>query len=122
MAEPDKKKTSMGIDENVAGLLCYLFGLISGLIFYFGEKEDKLVRFNALQSIALSITVIAVAIVLRILNAIFGLIGAWFLVTLLSIVVWVGVLAVWIYLMVKAYQGEKIVLPVIGDICEKQIG
>ena len=43
--------TTTGMDPKLAGLLCYLFGLITGLIFYFMEKEDRTVRFHAMQSI-----------------------------------------------------------------------
>ena len=44
-------KTSVEMDENVAGLLCYVLGWISGLVFFLIEKKNKFVRFHALQSI-----------------------------------------------------------------------
>ena len=44
-------KTSTGLAENVAGLLCYVLGWISGLIFILIEPENKFVRFHAIQSI-----------------------------------------------------------------------
>jgi uncharacterized membrane protein len=121
MAEPEKRKTSMGLDENVAGLLSYLAWFITGLVFYFGEKENQSVRFHALQSIALTITVVAASIALWIVNLILGAMGAHFLVTLLSFLFWIGVLVLWIFLMFKAYRGERFKLPVLGDICEKQL-
>ena len=45
------EKTSTGLDENIAGLLCYVLGWISGLVFILIEKENKFVRFHAIQSI-----------------------------------------------------------------------
>ena len=45
------EKTSTGLDENVAGLLCYVLGWISGIVFLLIEPENKFVRFHAIQSI-----------------------------------------------------------------------
>jgi uncharacterized membrane protein len=41
-------KTSTGLEENVAGLLCYLFGWVSGLVFLLLETENRFVRFHAI--------------------------------------------------------------------------
>jgi uncharacterized membrane protein len=111
-------KTSSGLDENVASLLCYLFSWVSGLIFLLIEKENKVVRFHAWQSIALAVVSVAAYIVIFILafipvlGIIFGCIG--FVVPLL-------VLVASIILMIKAYQGEKYKLPIIGDFVEKNL-
>jgi uncharacterized membrane protein len=117
-----EKKSSTGLDSNVAGLLCYLFGWVSGLIFFLIEKEDKFVRFHALQSLLLSGVVIAFEIIVSILVRI-PVIGVAFAVILglASLVLWLGLVVLWIILMVKAYQGEKFKLPVIGDIAEKNV-
>ena len=45
------EKTSIGLEANVAGLLCYVLGWISGLVFILIERESKFVRFHAMQSI-----------------------------------------------------------------------
>lgn len=110
--ESEQKKTSTGLEENIAGLLCYLVWPITGIIFFILEKENQFIRFHALQSI---ITAVALFIMRFALGAI-PLIG-WLMEML------VGILAVvlWIVLMVKAYQREKFKLPVIGDISEQQI-
>ena len=44
-------KTSTGLEDNIAGLLCYVAGWVSGLIFLLIETENKFVRFHAVQSI-----------------------------------------------------------------------
>lgn|SRR5699024_1358722 len=44
-------KTAIGLEENIAGLLCYLFTFVSGIIFLLIEKENKFVRFHAMQSL-----------------------------------------------------------------------
>jgi uncharacterized membrane protein len=101
----NKGKTSMGIDPKAAGLLCYMLGWVTGLIFLILEKEDKFVRFHAIQSI---ITFGAITVV----YIIFFWVHFFWILWLLSLVLWV-------VLMYKAYQGEKYKLPVLGDIAEK---
>ena len=46
----DLGETSIGMQPNLAGLLCYFFGFITGLVFYLIEKKNKFVRFHAMQS------------------------------------------------------------------------
>lgn len=119
-----KPTTSTGLDPKLAGLLSYLFGWISGLIIFLIEKDDKTVRFHALQSIffnvALIIVGIAMSIIIGIIAVIPGLnLALIAIVPIFYAVFWIGTLVVWILLMVRAYQGEKWKLPVIGDIAEQ---
>ena len=44
-------KSSTGLDENIAGLLCYVLGWISGLVFLLLERDSNFVKFHAVQSI-----------------------------------------------------------------------
>jgi uncharacterized membrane protein len=108
----DEIKTSTGLNQNVAGLLCYLIGWITGLIFFLIEKENKFVRFHAMQSM---ITFGGLTVLFMFVHFI-PFIG-WMLIPFLGILQ----LVLWILLMVKAYQGEQFKLPVIGDIAEKNI-
>src|SRR5690606_16988233 len=110
--ESEKKSTSTGLEDNIVGLLCYLVWPITGIIFLILEKENKFIRFHALQSI---ITIVALTIINFVLSFI-PLIG-W----MLSPLVWLLGVALWVVLMVKAYQNETFKLPVIGDICEQQL-
>ncbi|MBN2352894.1 MAG: DUF4870 domain-containing protein [Spirochaetales bacterium] len=122
MAAPEKKKTSMGMEENVESGLCYVGFIVTGLIFYFSEKDSKLVRFHALQSIAYSIVAVAAWFGIWILQLIFWAIGVAVISTLLGVLLWLAIVIVWIILMVKAFMGgEKLKLPIVGDFCEKQI-
>jgi len=114
-----------GIAENVAGLLCYLFGWLSGLIFLLIDKRP-FVRFHGAQSIAFNIAAIVVSIAFWILVAIFTFLAALmhlpgFLAFLLWPLVGILICATWIYLMVKAFQHEKFKLPIIGDMVEKMV-
>ena len=103
-------KSSTGLEENVAGLLCYILGWVSGLVFFLIEKDSKFVKFHAMQSI---ITFVALMIIMWIANVI-PLIG-WLIAGLVGLLA----LVLWIILMIKAYQGEKFKLPVVGDLAEK---
>ncbi|WP_158734856.1 DUF4870 domain-containing protein [Alteribacillus sp. YIM 98480] len=105
-------KTSMGLEENVAGLLCYLLGLITGIVFLVLEKDSRFVRFHALQSIFISGTIVVLNIVFTAIPVL-----GWLLGLLLSLVGFV----LWIVLMVKAYQGKWFKLSIFGDMAEKQL-
>ncbi len=106
-------KISSGLEENVAGLLCYVAGWISGLIFLLLETQNKFVRFHAAQSIV-------VFGLLSIIGFVFG----W--IPFFSLFMWplVGALSfvLWIVLMVRAYQGVLYKLPVVGDIADSLAG
>ena len=103
------EKTSMGLDENVAGLLCYVLCWVRGLAIFLLETENKFVRFHAMQSIV-------VFGILTILGLAFG----W--VPVLGWIIWILSVILWIVLMVKAYQGIKYKLPWVGDFAEKRAG
>ncbi|HEX7365330.1 MAG TPA: DUF4870 domain-containing protein [Dehalococcoidia bacterium] len=111
-------KTSTGLDENVAGLLCYVAWWISGIVFYLLEPDNKFVRFHALQSIFAfgpitgALIVIASASWIPILGWLLGAVGI--------IILIIAVIA-WIICMVKAWQGHMFKLPWAGDLAEKNL-
>ncbi len=119
--------SSTNLDPRVAGLLCYLFGWIGGLIFLLIEKEDHTVRFHALQSIFFNIAVsiiyiaisITIGIILVVTTAIPGVNLFLIFLPILYTVLFMVFFVVWIMLMVRAYRGEKWKLPIIGDIAEQ---
>ena len=106
------EKTSTGLTENVAGLLCYLAGWVTGLVFLLIEKENKVVRFHAMQSIIVFGALTIVGIVLGWIPII-GWLIAW-----LAWLLWV---VLWIVLMVKAYQGTKFKVPIAGKMAEEWV-
>lgn len=106
----EPKRTSLGMDENLEGLLAYLLGPITGIILLLLEKESEFVRFHAMQS---TIVFIGLWILQIVAGIIFG--PLWTLIGLLEFVVWiVG--------MVKAYQGERYRFPIAGDLAEQWLG
>lgn len=115
---------STGITENMAGALCYLVGLITGILFLVlaPYNQNRNIRFHAFQSIFLHVGLIACWIALAILSAIFihiPILGA-LMMTLLYFILGIGAFILWIYMMIKTYNGERIVLPIIGPLAEKQ--
>jgi len=104
-------KTSMGLEENIAGLLCYVVGWITGIVFLVLEKENEFVRFHAFQSL---LTFLPLSVLAWILG--------WIPFTgwVLAGLVWILILILWLILIFKAYKGEKYKLPIVGDIAEKQ--
>ncbi|WP_230200242.1 DUF4870 domain-containing protein [Bacillus niameyensis] len=103
-------KTSTGLEENVASLIAYLAGFVSGIIFLILEKENKVVRFHALQSIALTVSYLILDFVFNYVP----LIG-W----LFNLLLYPAGLVLWILCMVKAYQGQKFKIPVLGDLADQ---
>lgn len=113
-----------GLDDNIAGLLCYLGWVITGIIFLVlaPYNQNKLIRFHAFQSIFTCLGLFVVWIALVIMNIIVAMISGILagLFSLLFLVVWLGGLGLWIYLMVATYQNKKVVLPIVGPLAEKQ--
>lgn len=111
-AEVQKPKSSLGLEENVVGLLCYLIGWITGLIFLLLEKESKFVKFHAMQSLVTFLSLTVLAWILSFIS-----IFVWPLVILVWLII-IGMVILWIVGMIKAYQGEMFKFPVFGDIAE----
>ena len=107
------EKTSTGLEENVAGLLCYVLGWITGIVFLLIEKENKFVRFHAMQSIVVFGALTVISLILTWIPFVGWIIGV--IISILGVVLW-------ILLMVKAYQGERYKVPWAGNMAEKWIG
>ena len=110
MEQKDLGKSSTGMQANLAALLSYLLGFITGIIFYIIEKENKFVRFHAMQSIVTFGFLFVLGIILPFIPVI-----GWVVLPFL----WVLQVVLWVILMIKAYQGESFKLPIVGDIAEK---
>lgn len=112
------------MSENVAGLLCYLVGWITGLIFYFVDKRP-FVRFHAAQSI---VTFGGLQILSFVLGGFFGFsllaggLGAFSLGLALYRLVELAAFVLWIVLMIKAYHHDRFRLPVAADLAERIFG
>lgn len=114
-----------GLAPNIASLLCYICAPITSVIFLLIEKENADVKFHAWQGTLFGAAIIAFNIILNLLGFLLGqmvdLLGAVILSFLLPIV-WIGVFVLWVVLLVKAYQGERWKIPVLGDIAAQKAG
>jgi uncharacterized membrane protein len=108
--------TSMGMQPNVEAGLSYVFGWITGLIFFLVEKQNRFVRFHAMQSILFFGGITVIDIVLNIIGN-FGFLGV--LTFLLSSAVGLIGFVGWIVLLINGFQGKYFKLPIIGDYAEK---
>ena len=102
--------TSTGLSQNVAGLLCYVAGWITGIIFFVLEQRNKFVRFHAAQSIVVFGIITVAGTVLGLIPVV-GIAFSWI----------IGIIGfiVWIIMIVKASSGEWYKLPWAGDVAEK---
>jgi uncharacterized membrane protein len=108
--------SSEGLAENVAGLLCYVLGWLTGIIFLLIDKRP-FVKFHAAQSIVVFGALTVIRIGFGIVMGIGGVVGfgLWALVSML--IGLVG-LILWILLMVKAYQHELFRVPIAAPIAD----
>lgn len=127
-------ESESGLDENVAGALSYLVGFVTGLIFFLIEKENDFVRFHAAQSMAFSgllfVAYIALSIVGTVITTVmFSSTSTFFVGSIVSMVfglIWLvlalGGLATWLYLLVSSYQGKTPRIPIAAGIADKLVG
>ncbi|HXM94742.1 MAG TPA: DUF4870 domain-containing protein [Candidatus Dormibacteraeota bacterium] len=115
-AVPAASASSEGLAENVAGLLCYVLGWVTGIIFLLIDKRP-FVRFHAAQSIVVfgALTVFRIGLgIITSFGGLFGF-GVWAMISLLLGLVG---LVLWVLLMIKAYQHELYKVPIAAGIAE----
>jgi uncharacterized membrane protein len=103
----EKGKSSTGLDENVAGFFCYLFGFVTGIVFLVVEKESRFVKFHAKQS---TITFLGLFVLILLFGGV-PIIGA---------LVFIFSLILWFFLMIRALQGKRYSLPIVGKMAEEK--
>ena len=108
----EKERTITGLDENVAGFLCYLLGFITGIVFLVVEKKSSFVKFHAMQSTITFLGLFVISIVIGFIP----------IIGLLVYPIWILSLIVWLILMVKALRGERYSLPIVGKMAEEKAG
>lgn len=132
---PGGKTSFMNLDSNLGAMLCYILnfvcclGLVLSIVFLITEKENRFVRFHAVQSLFLLALEIVAGIVIEILSVILGLAlhmvdMAW----ISGLLTWLlGCLVLFIFLIlviiggIKAYGGQWYKLPIIGEFAWKMV-
>lgn len=109
----DSTGTGTGtVKGNIVGILCYVGGIIAAIVLLLLEKDNKFVRFHAMQSIITTIAILVISMVIAFIPII-GLI--------LWPIIWLLTTALFLFLAYKAYQEELFKVPVIGDFAAKQV-
>jgi uncharacterized membrane protein len=122
--------STFGFSPNAASLLAYIWIPVTSIIVLVTEKENRLVRFHAFQSLFMGLIIFAMTIVLATAIGIFTLVGGLIspylglIVSALSLLIWVviafALLGLWVLCLVKAYRGEMYKVPFAGNLAEKQ--
>ncbi|MDO8527090.1 MAG: hypothetical protein Q7T03_05310 [Deltaproteobacteria bacterium] len=118
-------KPGLGLTPNISSMLCYICFPVTSLIFLLIEKENKDVLFHAWQGTFFGAAVILLILVLNLLATILGYLAGFLGALIYSFiipVVWLGVLVLWVVCLVKAYQGDRWRIPVIGDMAAQKAG
>ncbi len=114
-----------GLQENMASALCYILGLVTGIIFLVLQpyNQNKTIRFHAFQSIFFCVAWIIFRVALSIILSALG-IGLGILFSLLHLFIWLviglGGFLLWLFLMWRAYNNNPLVLPIIGPMARQQ--
>jgi uncharacterized membrane protein len=116
--------TSLGIAPNLGGLLCYApccIGLIFSIVVAIAEKSSRFLRFHAFQSLLLHAAVLVLSVAVNIFLAVLGNMSSTlgFIGSAIWMLVGLGVLALQIYLMIKAYNLEEWEIPQLGPMARK---
>jgi len=118
---PYEEKSSTGLESNIAALLAYVVSPLTGIIFYVIEKQSRFVRYHAMQSILFGVAAIIISIAFNfmviVVSSFSWALGALF--SLGGLLLALLFFAAWLYCLIKAYQGQRFKLPVIGDMAEQ---
>src|SRR5215207_904603 len=116
--------STFGFSPNAASLLAYIWIPVTSIIVLATEKENRLVRFHAFQSLFIGLAVFAMTIVLAVVIGILTLVSGavspylGLVVSAISLLVWViiafALLGLWVFCLVKAYRGEMFKVPFAG--------
>ena len=109
-------KSVLGLNEKCASMLAYAGLFVSGILILIFERENKTVRFHAMQSTVFFMFLFVAA---SVVTWLFGWI--WIIGGLVNFAVSSACIAAWLYLIYKAYTGENYKIPIIGEAAWKQV-
>jgi uncharacterized membrane protein len=124
---PGGAKTNMGLEPNIAGLLCYVpccVGLVFSVVAAIVEKQSRFVRFHAFQSLLVHAAAIVLGIGIQVLQVVLGVAGlgaVGLLLSLVGMLVGVAFLGLTIFMMIKANAGQELELPAVGPMARQWV-
>lgn len=122
-----RSHTNLGLHANLAAALAYVAGIVTGILFLVIEpyRKDRVIRFHAFQSIYFNLAWIALWVGWTIAGLVQGAVAkelSFILQAPVDLLLMVGGLALWVFLMFTAHQGKMTRLPLIGALAAKQAG
>jgi uncharacterized membrane protein len=105
------EQSSSGLDANVAGALCYVFAVFSGILFLATEKKSRFVRFHAMQSTLAFLGLFVIQFLLSKLGPLAAL----------NPLIWLTWFGLWALMIYKAYSWQAYRLPWVGDAAAKEL-
>ena len=106
-------------NRNLVAALSYLLGFITGIVILLVEKEDRFIRFHAMQSIVVFGALFVADIVIGIIVGQIAILGV--LATVVNTLFTIAAIIIWVVSLIKAYQGEMYKWPIAGDFAEKNV-
>ena len=110
MPSESPERTAIGLDANVAAALAYSLGWVTGIAVLLVERNNRFVRFHAMQSTIVFALLSAVSFVLQAIPLLNVLIAVFVVIPVSAVL--------WLILMFRAYRGERWLLPVVGPMAE----
>lgn len=116
MNEPSDKTCTTGLSQEISVLLAYLFVWVGGIVFLVLEKQNRFVRFHAMQSLVFSLfaTVLLIALSILSILPLLGFLIAFIVKPVLVVAFWIAIIAI----IVKTNGGQNVRLPVIADLAD----
>lgn len=104
-------------NRNIVAALSYLLFFVTGIVILLVEKDDRYIRFHAMQSAMMFGGLFIANFVISLLLSPIELLS-----NLINTLVWIVMIILWLTSMIKAYQGRVFKWPIVGDLAEKQVG
>ena len=105
--------------RNLVAALSYLAFFITGIVVLYAERDDKFIRFHAMQSTAVFGGLFLINLVISIVFGSFSFLGI--VLNLFNNLIWLLWIIIWISSMVRAYRGQVFKWPIAGNFAEKQV-
>ena len=110
-----------GMSNNVAAAMGYIFPLAIVFLLIEPYKTDRYVRFHCFQSIFYWVGTFVLWICMAVAGIALSFVGIGVIIGVLSPLITIGIFVLWIFMMIKAYQGEMFHVPLVGDLADKQL-
>ncbi|HTM34269.1 MAG TPA: hypothetical protein VL263_23325 [Vicinamibacterales bacterium] len=115
--------STTGLDERLAGVLCYSVWWVTGGLFLLLERQHRVIRFHAAQSLILFGVVSALLVALGALSAVSLMLSSalYELMQVFGKLLWLGATVVWLVLVLRAWRGEVWRVPLVAALADRVV-